>query len=158
MQGVGLFRTELSFLNRKDEPSVDEQAGIYAEVLNAFGDDGYVVIRTLDAGSDKPVAYATLEGEENPALGVRGLRLSFDNPGLLDRQLDAVAAGGRVDRHRGLGDGADGGDRRRGRGVRGQGPRPRAEGRRDGRGAERGAARAPDAARSSTSSRSAPTT
>jgi phosphoenolpyruvate-protein phosphotransferase (PTS system enzyme I) len=92
VEGVGLFRTELSFLNRRDEPSVDEQAAIYGEVLSAFGGDGYVVVRTLDAGSDKPVAYATLEGEENPALGVRGLRLSFDNPGLLDRQLDAVAA------------------------------------------------------------------
>jgi phosphotransferase system enzyme I (PtsI) len=91
VQGVGLFRTELSFLNRKQEPSVDEQAAIYREVLDAFGGDQYVVVRTLDAGSDKPVAYATLEGEENPALGVRGLRLSFDNPGLMDRQLDAVA-------------------------------------------------------------------
>ena len=48
-----------------------------------FGDGRYVVVRTLDAGSDKPVAFATHEGEENPALGVRGLRLSFDNPGLL---------------------------------------------------------------------------
>lgn len=92
VQGVGLFRTELSFLNRKDEPGVEEQASIYGAVLSAFGGDRYVVVRTLDAGSDKPVAFATLEGEENPALGVRGLRLSFDNPGLLDRQLDAVAA------------------------------------------------------------------
>ena len=41
------------------------------------------MIRTLDAGSDKPIAFATLDGEENPALGVRGLRLSFGNPGLL---------------------------------------------------------------------------
>lgn len=92
VQGVGLFRTELSFLNRKDEPSVEEQASIYGAVLAAFGGERYVVVRTLDAGSDKPVAFATHEGEENPALGVRGLRLSFDNPGLLDRQLDAVAA------------------------------------------------------------------
>lgn len=92
VQGVGLFRTELSFLDRKDEPSVEEQAEIYGAVLRAFGDERYVVVRTLDAGSDKPVAFATHEGEENPALGVRGLRLSFDNPGLLDRQLDAVAA------------------------------------------------------------------
>ena len=60
-------------------------------MLAAFGDGRYVVVRTLDAGSDKPIAFATLEGEENPALGVRGLRLSFDNPGLLDRQLDAIA-------------------------------------------------------------------
>ena len=80
------------FLNRQDEPSVEEQAQIYGEVLTAFGDDRYVVVRTLDAGSDKPVAFATHEGEENPALGVRGLRLSFDNPGLLDRQLDGIAA------------------------------------------------------------------
>ncbi|WP_263427630.1 phosphoenolpyruvate--protein phosphotransferase [Nocardioides mangrovi] len=92
VEGVGLFRTELCFLNRSEEPSVEEQAGIYGEVLAAFGDGRYVVVRTLDAGSDKPVAFATHEGEENPALGVRGLRLSFDNPGLLDRQLDAVAA------------------------------------------------------------------
>ena len=92
VQGVGLFRTELCFLSRSDEPTVDEQTDIYAEVLGAFGHDRYVVVRTLDAGSDKPLAFATHGGEENPALGVRGLRLSFDNPGLLDRQLDAVAA------------------------------------------------------------------
>lgn len=92
VEGVGLFRTELCFLNRKEEPSVEEQAGIYAQVLGAFDDDRYVVVRTLDAGSDKPVAFATHEGEENPALGVRGLRLSFGNPDLLERQLDAIAA------------------------------------------------------------------
>ncbi|MBI2242450.1 MAG: phosphoenolpyruvate--protein phosphotransferase [Nocardioides sp.] len=91
VQGVGLFRTELCFLNRQDEPSVEEQASIYGEVLGAFGDERYVVVRTLDAGSDKPVAFATHVGEENPALGVRGLRLSFDNPGLLDRQLEGIA-------------------------------------------------------------------
>ncbi len=91
VEGVGLFRTELSFLNRQGEPSVDEQVAIYGEVLRPFRDDRYVVVRTLDAGSDKPIAFATHVGEENPALGVRGLRLSFDNPGLLDRQLDAVA-------------------------------------------------------------------
>lgn len=91
VEGSGLFRTELCFLNRKDEPSVEEQADLYGAVLTAFGTDRYVVIRTLDAGSDKPVAFATLEGEENPALGVRGLRLSFGNPGLLERQLDAIA-------------------------------------------------------------------
>ena len=89
--GVGLLRTELSFLNRQDEPSVEEQADIYAKVLEAFGEGQYVVVRTLDAGSDKPIAFATHEGEENPALGVRGLRLTFDNPGLLERQLDAIA-------------------------------------------------------------------
>ncbi|HEU5456972.1 MAG TPA: phosphoenolpyruvate--protein phosphotransferase, partial [Nocardioides sp.] len=90
VEGVGLFRTELCFLNRKDEPSVEEQAEVYAGVLRPFA-GRYVVVRTLDAGSDKPLAFATLEGEENPALGVRGLRLSFGNPGLLERQLDGIA-------------------------------------------------------------------
>jgi phosphotransferase system enzyme I (PtsI) len=91
VEGVGLFRTELCFLNRQDEPSVEEQADIYAEVLGAFGQERTVVVRTLDAGSDKPIAFATLAGEDNPALGVRGLRLSFDNPGLLERQLEGIA-------------------------------------------------------------------
>ena len=93
VEGVGLFRTELCFLDRRDEPSVEEQAAIYAEVLDAFkADNRYVVVRTLDAGSDKPIAFATMEDEENPALGVRGLRLAVDNPGLLERQLDGIAA------------------------------------------------------------------
>ena len=60
-------------------------------MLEPFGEGQYVVVRTLDAGSDKPVAFATLEGEENPALGVRGLRLSWGNPALLDHQLDGIA-------------------------------------------------------------------
>jgi phosphotransferase system enzyme I (PtsI) len=95
VEGIGLFRTELCFLDRADEPSVEEQAAIYGEVLAPFA-GRYVVVRTLDAGSDKPVAFATHEGEENPALGVRGLRLSFDNPGLLARQLDGIAAAARA--------------------------------------------------------------
>jgi phosphoenolpyruvate-protein phosphotransferase (PTS system enzyme I) len=94
VEGVGLFRTELCFLNRTDEPSAEEQAAIYGEVLAPFS-GRYVVVRTLDAGSDKPVAFATHDGEENPALGVRGLRLSFDNPGLLVRQLDGIAGAAR---------------------------------------------------------------
>jgi phosphotransferase system enzyme I (PtsI) len=91
VEGSGLFRTELCFLNTTVEPAVEAQADEYAAVLAAFGVDRPVVIRTLDAGSDKPIAYATHEDEENPALGVRGLRLSFDNPGLMSRQLDAIA-------------------------------------------------------------------
>jgi phosphotransferase system enzyme I (PtsI) len=93
VEGVGLFRTELCFLDRRDEPNVEEQASIYGEVLSAFRGEGqYVVVRTLDAGSDKPIAFATMEDEENPALGVRGLRLAAHNPGLLERQLDGIAA------------------------------------------------------------------
>jgi phosphotransferase system enzyme I (PtsI) len=89
-EGVGLFRTELCFLNRDDEPSVDEQADIYSEVLDAFK-GRKVVIRTLDAGSDKPLKFAGHPDEANPALGVRGIRIAEGNPGLLDRQLQAIA-------------------------------------------------------------------
>lgn len=89
-EGVGLYRTELSFLTARTEPSVDEQARIYGEVFAAFPHQK-VVVRTLDAGSDKPVPFANHEHEENPALGVRGIRLGWTNPGLVDRQLDAIA-------------------------------------------------------------------
>jgi len=89
-EGVGLFRTELAFLGRAQEPSVEEQASGYAEVLAAFP-GRKVVVRTLDAGSDKPLAFATPPDEANPALGVRGLRVARRDPGLLERQLDAVA-------------------------------------------------------------------
>jgi len=90
-QGVGLFRTELCFLSAATEPSVEQQTAIYAEVLEAFP-GRKVVVRTLDAGSDKPLVYAGLDEEANPALGVRGLRIAMDDPGILDRQLDAIAA------------------------------------------------------------------
>ena len=90
-EGVGLFRTELCFLNRDTEPSVDEQAEIYGEVLDAFAGQK-VVIRTLDAGSDKPLKFAGHPDEANPALGVRGIRIAQANPGILDRQLEGIAA------------------------------------------------------------------
>ncbi|OBG85116.1 phosphoenolpyruvate--protein phosphotransferase [Mycobacterium sp. E802] len=90
-EGVGLFRTELCFLNRDSEPTVDEQAKVYGEVLEAFAGHT-VVIRTLDAGSDKPLTFAHHKDEPNPALGVRGIRTAHGNPGLLDRQLKAIAA------------------------------------------------------------------
>ncbi len=93
-EGVGLFRTELSFLGHAQEPSVEEQAAGYAEVFEAFA-GRKVVLRTLDAGSDKPLAFATLPDEANPALGVRGLRIARRDPGMLDRQLDAVAEAAR---------------------------------------------------------------
>ncbi|MDV3123304.1 PEP-utilizing enzyme [Mycobacterium sp. 21AC1] len=92
-EGVGLFRTELCFLNRDTEPTVDEQAQIYREVLDAF-DGAKVVIRTLDAGSDKPLKFVGHPEEANPALGVRGIRIAAGNPGILERQLEAIAAAG----------------------------------------------------------------
>ncbi|MCL8253371.1 phosphoenolpyruvate--protein phosphotransferase, partial [Aeromicrobium fastidiosum] len=91
VEGFGLYRTELSFLDRSSEPTVDEQAEIYRAVLDAAGDHK-VVVRTLDAGSDKPLAFADMGTEPNPALGVRGLRIATERPELLDHQLDAIAA------------------------------------------------------------------
>ena len=93
-EGIGLFRTEMCFLNRETEPTVDEQTDIYAEVLDAFAGHK-VVVRTLDAGSDKPLKFAEHRDEANPALGVRGIRVAGGNPGLLDRQLEAIAAAGK---------------------------------------------------------------
>ena len=115
VEGVGLFRTELCFLDRKDEPSVEEQAEHLrrgARRLRPTSATSWSAPST--PGSDKPIAFATHEGEENPALGVRGLRLSFGNPGLLERQLDGIALAAAAHRHRDLGDGADGRHRRRG--------------------------------------------
>ena len=99
VEGVGLFRTELCFLNRKEEPTVEEQADVYAAVLGAFGSERTVVVRTLDAGSDKPIAFATHAGEENPALGWRALLYTELNPvraGMVRRAVDYPWSSARV--------------------------------------------------------------
>ncbi|KJL26300.1 Phosphoenolpyruvate-protein phosphotransferase [Microbacterium oxydans] len=89
-EGVGLFRTEFCFLDRTEAPSVDEQVAAYRGVLSAFP-GRKVVVRTLDAGSDKPLPFANSDSEDNPALGVRGLRIARRRPQLLDDQLVALA-------------------------------------------------------------------
>jgi len=90
LEGVGLFRTEVLFLDSKTAPSVETQVKAYTKVFQAFG-DRKVVVRTLDAGADKPLAFAPSDEEENPALGVRGLRMDRRYPQLLDDQLTAIA-------------------------------------------------------------------
>ncbi|MGV1009674.1 MAG: phosphoenolpyruvate--protein phosphotransferase [Dermatophilaceae bacterium] len=90
VEGVGLFRTEFVFLSRDTAPTLKEQTAIYSDVFAPFG-TRRVVVRTLDAGADKPLAFADLGPEENPALGKRGLRLSALRPELLDVQLEALA-------------------------------------------------------------------
>ena len=89
-EGVGLLRTEFCFLDRDEEPSVDEQVEAYGAVFAAFPGKK-VVIRTLDAGADKPLPFITNADEPNPALGVRGYRTDLTSPGVLSRQLDAIA-------------------------------------------------------------------
>src|SRR5699024_8614001 len=89
-EGVGLLRTEFCFLDRDTEPSVDEQTDAYAQVFAAF-DDHKVVVRTLDAGADKPLPFLTGTRAPNPALGVRGFGPSRRAVGFLERQLEAIA-------------------------------------------------------------------
>lgn len=91
VEGVGLFRTEFLFLDRASAPTVAEQTVTYKAVLEGFAGK-YVTVRTLDAGADKPLPFADLGPEENPALGVRGLRLSQRRPELLHAQLAALGA------------------------------------------------------------------
>ncbi|NYI05649.1 phosphoenolpyruvate--protein phosphotransferase [Allostreptomyces psammosilenae] len=94
-EGVGLFRTEFLFLDRAGEPDHAEQVAAYRAVFEAFA-GRRVVVRTLDAGADKPLGFVTVPGEANPALGVRGLRTARRHPGLLDRQLAALAEAARA--------------------------------------------------------------
>jgi phosphotransferase system enzyme I (PtsI) len=89
-EGVGLFRTEFSYLSATTEPTEAEQRAAYAAVLGPFAGKP-VVVRTLDAGADKPLSFLDQEPEPNPALGVRGLRVARERVGLLDRQLVAIA-------------------------------------------------------------------
>jgi len=89
-QGVGLFRTEFEFLDRDEAPSIDEQVAAYRQVFAAFA-GRKVVIRTLDAGADKPLPFLTADDEANPALGVRGLRTAATHPEVLEDQLTAIA-------------------------------------------------------------------
>ena len=89
-EGVGLFRTEFSYLSAETEPSEEAQRAEYAQVLAPFHGKP-VVVRTLDAGADKPLKFLNPDPEPNPALGVRGLRVARNRAGLLDRQLAAIA-------------------------------------------------------------------
>jgi phosphocarrier protein len=87
--GVGLLRTEFLFLDRQQAPNEQEQQRAYQDVLDAMG-ERRVIIRTIDVGGDKHLAYLPLPAEENPALGLRGIRLGQTLPQLLDQQLRAL--------------------------------------------------------------------
>jgi phosphoenolpyruvate-protein phosphotransferase len=89
-EGIGLFRTEFLFLDRAEAPSIEEQVVAYRSVFESFAGKR-VLIRTLDAGADKPLAFVTAPNEANPALGIRGYRTTWRRPGLLDDQLKAIA-------------------------------------------------------------------
>ena len=88
-ESIGLFRSEFVYLGCDDYPSEDKQFEIYKDVLEKM-EGKRVVIRTLDIGSDKSADYFKLDEEENPALGLRAIRLCFSRQGLLETQLRAL--------------------------------------------------------------------
>jgi phosphocarrier protein FPr/phosphocarrier protein len=90
-EGCGLLRTEFLFLDRLDAPTEAEQRAEYQRIAAALGGRP-LTIRTLDIGGDKPIPYLPLPAEENPALGLRGIRTSLWREDLLDAQLRAVLA------------------------------------------------------------------
>ncbi|MBF2002865.1 MAG: phosphoenolpyruvate--protein phosphotransferase, partial [Synechococcales cyanobacterium M58_A2018_015] len=88
-EGVGLLRTEFLFLNRSQPPSEAEQVDAYTQMIQAL--NGLpLIIRTLDIGGDKALPYLNLPKEENPFLGVRGIRLCFQRQDLFKTQLRAI--------------------------------------------------------------------
>lgn len=89
-EGVGLFRTEFLFLDSQTAPTVAEQQAKYAELLSHFT-GRKVVVRALDAGADKPLSFLNDAEEENPALGLRGLRSLRASEQILRDQLTALA-------------------------------------------------------------------
>ena len=88
-EGIGLMRTEFLFLDRETPPSEDEQFEAYSEMTRAL--NGLpLILRTLDIGGDKIASYISLAKEENPFLGVRGIRLCLRQPGIFLPQLRAI--------------------------------------------------------------------
>ncbi|MDR2793356.1 MAG: phosphoenolpyruvate--protein phosphotransferase [Treponema sp.] len=88
-EGIGLFRSEFLYLGRDSYPDEEYQYQCYRRVLEKMG-DRQVIIRTLDIGADKQVDYLNLPKEENPALGIRAIRLCLNRPELFKTQLRAI--------------------------------------------------------------------
>jgi phosphoenolpyruvate-protein phosphotransferase len=88
-EGVGLFRTEFLFLDRQHAPDEEEQYAAYRDVASAL-QGRPLIIRTLDAGGDKPIPYLNLEHEANPFMGLRAIRICLQNPELFKTQLRAI--------------------------------------------------------------------
>ncbi len=88
-RSVGLFRSEFLFFHHKGIPDEETQFRAYRKAVEAFA-DGFVVLRTLDAGADKPVESISIPLEENPFLGYRGVRISLERPDLFRVQIRAA--------------------------------------------------------------------
>ena len=90
-EGCGLLRTEFLFLDRDSPPGEDEQCATYQTIADALGERP-LIVRTLDIGADKPAPWLPFSPEENPALGLRGIRLQLARRDLLETQLRALLA------------------------------------------------------------------
>ncbi|PTS90927.1 phosphoenolpyruvate--protein phosphotransferase, partial [Sphingomonas sp. HMWF008] len=90
-EGCGLLRTEFLFLDRATPPSVSEQSAEYQAIADAL-DGRPLIVRLLDVGGDKPAPYLPIAPEENPALGLRGIRVGLAWPDMLEDQLRAILA------------------------------------------------------------------
>ena len=88
-EGIGLLRTELIFMAHSQAPDEATQEAEYRRVLDGL-DGRPLVVRTLDVGGDKPLPYWPIEKEENPFLGVRGIRLTLQRPHVMESQLRAL--------------------------------------------------------------------
>lgn len=88
-EGVGLLRSEFLFMERATAPDEEEQFEIYRGIMEALSGRP-LTIRTLDVGGDKPLSYLPIPKEDNPFLGVRGLRVGLDRPEILRAQLRAI--------------------------------------------------------------------
>jgi phosphotransferase system enzyme I (PtsI) len=88
-QGIGLFRSEFLYLAADDSPTEEAQFQAYAQVASAM-EGKRVIIRTLDIGADKQVGYFNLPKEENPAMGIRAIRLCLNRPEIFRTQLRAL--------------------------------------------------------------------
>lgn len=89
-EGVGLLRSEFLFMNRAVAPGEDEQYDAYLSVAQQMGKERPIIIRTLDVGGDKPLAYLPIPREENPFLGERGIRVCLNRPEIFITQLRAI--------------------------------------------------------------------
>ena len=87
--GIGLFRSEFLYLNCDDYPTEDQQFEAYKQVLSDM-EDKEVIIRTCDIGADKQIGYFNLPKEDNPAMGMRALRISLTRPDFFRTQLRAL--------------------------------------------------------------------
>ena len=96
LDSIGLFRSEFIYLDRQSSPTLEDQKKVLAELSEKF--KGTIVYRTLDIGGDKQVKHLNLPVEENPFLGVRGIRLSLENKEIFYSQVRSILESECIDR------------------------------------------------------------